>query len=239
MTSVVAVGAMGTASAYRLNPLPTYSPRPLSRGHRSRREVFVYQSPRNHRVVTIADATCFSYALMLEFDSRVRAYVERPRQLQLTVKSRIDVSFWSISADGQQRFHLLVPQDRTSHGARGTVALPAAEALEEIALRNGVQVHCVTEADVMSSLQAAATAYELLPLVWDSERVSARAVIAEQIGHLLRQASTLSLSAIVAASTHPHRQVQATAAWMIHQGMIRLVNHMPGATEVVLELTHE
>lgn len=239
MTAVAATGAMCTASAHRLDPLLTYSPRPLTRGQRSRREVFVYQSPRNHRVVTIADAACFAYALLLEFDPSVQAYVERPRTLQLTVNSRIDVSFWSISADGQQRFHLLVPHDRTSHGSRGTVPLPADEELEEIALRNGVRVVYVSEAEVMSSLQDVATAYELLPLVWDSERVTARAVIAEQIGHLLSHASLLSLSAIVAASTHPHRQVLATAAWMIHQGMIRLVNHIPGAAEAVLELAHE
>ena len=238
MTAAVATGAMSTASAHRLDPLLTYSPRPLSRGQRSRREVFVYQSPRNHRVVTIADAACFAYGLLLEFDSCVLAYVERPRQLQLSANSRIDVSFWSVSVDGQQRFHLLVPQDRNSPGSRGAVALPSAEDLEEIALRNGVQVLYVSEAEVMSSLQGVAAAYELLPLVWDSERVTSRAVIAEQIGHLLRHVSSLSLGAIVAASTHPHRQVVATAAWMIHQGMIRSVNHVPGAAEVVLELAH-
>lgn len=239
MTAAAATGAKGTASVHRLNTLLSYTPRPLTRGQRSKREVFVYQSPRNHRVVTIADAACFAYALLLEFDPSVQAYVERPRTLQLTGNSRIDVSFWSISKDGQQCFHLLVPHDRKSHGIRGTVTLPADEELEEIALRNGVRVLYVSEAEVMSSLQDVATAYELLPLVWDSERVTARAVIAEQIGHLLGQVSSLSLSAIVVASTQPHRQILATAAWMIHQGMIRLVNHIPGAADAVLELAHE
>ncbi|MCF3550594.1 hypothetical protein [Stenotrophomonas maltophilia] len=237
MTAIVATGALRAASANRLDPLLTYSPRPLSRGQRSRREVFVYQSPRNHRVVTIADAACFAYALLLEFDSRVVAYVERPRQLQLTAKQRIDVSFWTMSADGQERFHLLAPHERDGRGA--AVAIALTDGLEEIALRNGVQVLYISEAELMSSLQRVATAYELLPLVWDSERIVARAAIAEQIGHLLRHATSLGLGAISSASAHPRRQVVATAAWMIHQGLIRLVDHVPGAADTVLELAHD
>jgi hypothetical protein len=43
-----------------------------ARGKRDRREIFVFQSPKNGRTVTVADLVNFCQALMLEFDPRWR-----------------------------------------------------------------------------------------------------------------------------------------------------------------------
>lgn len=81
-----------------------------------------------------------------------------------------------------------------------------------------------------------ALAYELLPLVWDSGRISARAAIAEQIKALLERAARLNLLSLAAALPYTPNQVRATVAWMVHQGVVHLIDHTPGASDAVLEL---
>lgn len=239
MTAGTAASATSTASNHHVDPTLNYTPRPLSRGQRSRREVFVYQSPRNQRIVTVADAANFALALMLEFDPAVRVYVERPRQLQLTQKTRIDLSFWSQTTSGDQRFHLLIPATRTANGTTGTVALPSQEELINIADRNGVVLTCLSESELLSSLPQVGIAFELLPLVWASDRIAKRASIAAQLKELLGRAERINLASICGAMPHSEHQIRATIAWMIHQGAAKLVDYAPGANDAVLEACHD
>ena len=237
MTTGAAASSTGTASTtHHLDPCLTYTPRPLSRGQRSRQEVFVYHSPRNRRVVTVADGANFAMALLLEFDSSIRLYVERPRQIQLNPKTRIDLSFWSRTADGEDRFHLLVPAARTARSSSGAVMLPDREELLEVGSRNGVYLTFLDEAELMSRVSQVAAAYELLPLVWASERIATRAVIAQQVTAFLEIADRRGLADMVSVLPYPQAQTRATVAWLIHQGIVRLIDHSPGASDCVLEL---
>ncbi|CAE1136378.1 MULTISPECIES: hypothetical protein [Xanthomonas] len=238
MTVGAAASAIGTTLTHHVDPSLNYTPRQLTRGQRSRQEVFVYQSPRNRRVVTVADPAHFALGLILEFDSAVRAYVERPRQLQLSLKTSVDLSFWSHMANGSQQFHLLIPTARTARSSSGVVMLPAREELIEIGVRNGVLLTCMTELELTSSLARVAVCYELLPLVWDSERIIARAAIAEQVKELLGRAPRLNLASLISALSYTAHQTRATVAWMIHQGILALVDHSPGSSDAVLELAH-
>ena len=49
-------------NAHAVNATLPYAPRTLNRGERSRREVFVFFSPRNQRITTIADMVISSTA---------------------------------------------------------------------------------------------------------------------------------------------------------------------------------
>lgn len=63
--------ATADASSHALHATDSklpYSPRQLTRSERLSREVFVYPSPRNKRVVTIADVVNAAMALTFEFD---------------------------------------------------------------------------------------------------------------------------------------------------------------------------
>lgn len=238
MTAGLAASATDTASAHHFDPSLIYTPRPLSRGQRSRREVFVFQSPRNRRVVTVADADAFALALLLEFDPTVHTYVERPRQLQLTPKTRMDLTFWSQTAGGAQRFHLIVPTGQPRHRTTSSTGLSSQDELRQIGIRNGLELTLVTEPEIASSLPQAAVAYELLPLVWQSERVTLRAVIAEQVRELLQRAEHLSLLSVIGSLPHSASDIRATVAWLVHQGRVNLIDHTPGARDAVLESTN-
>ncbi|PKV11005.1 hypothetical protein CVO74_22435 [Xanthomonas prunicola] len=141
-------------------------------------------------------------------------------------------------ANGSQQFHLLIPTARTARSSSGVVMLPAREELIEIGVRNGVLLTCMTELELTSSLARVAVCYELLPLVWDSERIIARAAIAEQVKELLGRAPRLNLASLISALSYTAHQTRATVAWMIHQGILALVDHSPGSSDAVLELAH-
>jgi len=201
--------------------------------------VYVFRSPRNQRVVTVADANAFILALLLEFDPTVRTYVERPRQLQLTPKTRIDLTFWSQTAAGAQRFHLIVPAGRATHSTTGTIGLPSHEELRQIGIRNAVELTLISEPEIASSLSQAAVAYELLPLVWHSERVTSRAIIDAHVKEMLQRVSRLNLLSVINALPYSATDVRATVAWMVHQGKLNLIDHSPGASDAVLEIVND
>ncbi|MBN5040238.1 hypothetical protein JY435_00075 [Stenotrophomonas maltophilia] len=154
----------------------------------------------------------------------------------MTSKTRIDLSFWSERNDGSERFDLIVPATLIMQSTTGSMPLPGKQDLVEIGTRNGVNLTLVTEQELASQLSQIALAYELLPLVWDSGRISARAAIAEQIKALLERAARLNLLSLAAALPYTPNQVRATVAWMVHQGVVHLIDHTPGASDAVLEL---
>ena len=79
-----------------------FKPRPLTRSERNRREIFVFHSPRNRRVVTVVQILHLASALRFEFDPSLLAYVERPRRIALSPRQEIDISFWTRDRAGEE-----------------------------------------------------------------------------------------------------------------------------------------
>ena len=115
-----------SVASHAIDPKLPYTPRKLTRGERNRREVLVFFSPRNQRIVTIADAVNSAVALKFEFDPNIKRYIERPRRIQLTAKQQIDVSFWTRDASGEERFYLVVPETGTVGSTTSFSSLTAA-----------------------------------------------------------------------------------------------------------------
>jgi hypothetical protein len=235
-TQATPIEAHATTSA-----LP-YEPRRLTRGERGRREIFVYFSVRNQRIVTVADTVNVAMALQLEFDVSLTHFVERPRRLQLGDKQQIDISFWTRSKTGEERFWLVIPDSGTVGSTSGTLAIRDRSVLDAAAERQGLILHYVTEEQLLGSRLWLATAFELLPLVWLHQRLVNRSLIRMRIEEQLRQVERMSLSGLIKALAHeptyePTR-VRAVVAAMIHQGRLRLVDYQPGASDAVLEVVH-
>lgn len=235
-TQATPIEAHATTSA-----LP-YEPRRLTRGERGRREIFVYFSVRNQRIVTVADTVNVAMALQLEFDVSLTHFVERPRRLQLGDKQQIDISFWTRSKTGEERFWLVIPDSGTVGSTSGTLAIRDRSVLDAAAERQGLILHYVTEEQLLASRLWLATAFELLPLVWLHQRLVNRSLIRMRIEEQLRQVERMSLSGLIKALAHeptyePTR-VRAVVAAMIHQGRLRLMDYQPGASDAVLEVVH-
>lgn len=226
-------------TAHAVDTTLPYQPRTLNRGERSRREVFVFFSPRNQRIATIADTVNVAFAMQLEFDASLSAYVERPRRLQLSDKQEIDIAFWSRSKTGEERFYMLIPHSTNLGSTTGTVSVRDRGTLDAAAKRQGLVLHYVTEAELLASRAWLATAFELLPLVWEHGRLLNRALIRPHIETLVRNAERVSLASMIEALAYDPCQVQAVVAGMIHEGALRLVDYQPGARDAVLEVPHD
>src|SRR5690606_10561691 len=146
-----ATADVSSVASHATDPNLPCTPRKLTRGERNRREVFVFFSPRNQRVVTIADAVNAAMALKFEFDPNIQKYVERPRRIQFTTKQQIDVSFWTRNASGEERFYLVVPEAGTVGSTSGTVSIRDRSELDDAAERNGIRLHYVTELELLSA----------------------------------------------------------------------------------------
>jgi hypothetical protein len=214
-----------------------YTPRKLTRGERNRREVFVFFSPRNQRVVSIADAVNAAVALKFEFDPNIQKYVERPRRIQFTTKQQLDVSFWTRDKTGEERFYLIVPEAGTVGSTTGTVSIRDRSELDDAAQRNGIRLHYVTESELLSARTWLATGFELLPLVWDYGRLATRSLIRNQIRARLAISDRVSLSNLIKTLEFTPANVRAVVAGMVHQGEVRLVDYLPCAADAVLEVT--
>lgn len=224
--------------AHATTPNLPYKPRLLKRGERSRREVFVYFSPRNQRIVTIADTVNVAMALHLEFDPSLIYYVERPRRLQLTDKQDIDITFWTRSKTGEECFYLVIPQGGTVGSSTGTLSIRDRGSLDAAAQRQGISLRYLTEDELMSNRIWLATAFELLPLVWLHGRLLNRSMIRARIEGLMRNVERMNLSSLIGALDYEPTHVRAVVAAMIHAGAMRLIDYQPGAMDAVLEVIH-
>lgn len=239
MTAGIASTSPTSAVLHRTDTSLPYQPRPLTRGERSRREVFVFYSPKNQRITTIADAVQAALAIRFEFDPTLSNYVERPRRIQYTPKQQLDISFWTkCKKTGEERFHLLIPESGTVGSTSGTVSIRDKEKLDEAAARNGVILHYPTERELLAARTWLATGFELLPWVWWYGHLVTRSIIRNQIRAQLEQVERVTLCSLIRTLNHPPSHVRAVVAGMIHDGALVLVDYVPGAVDAVLEAPH-
>ena len=213
-----------------------YTPRRLRPSERSHRELFVFHSPRNRRVVTVAHILHLAIALRFEFDPSLVAYVERPRRMALSAKQDIDISFWTRNRAGEERYYLAIPNSGTMGSTSGTVSIRDREALDEAAARHDLQLSYLTEREMTSSIAQCAIAFELLPHVWAHSRLVSRSVIRERINGHLANTPRSTLAQLLELLDFPADSVRAVVAAMIHDGSLQLVDYVAGNATVTVEV---
>jgi hypothetical protein len=236
----------GTAATLRPTDSPNHAvnsrlpfkPRPLTRSERNHRHIFVFRSPRNDRVVTVAEHLHLAIALRFEFDPSLVAYVERPRRIALKERQEIDISFWTRNRQGEECFYLAIPQSGTMGCTSGTVAVRDRAALDLAAQRHGIVLNYITEQEMIAAMGQCATALDLLPHVWAHEHLLTRSGIRSQISAWFRQTPRASLTQLLQALSFDACSVRAVVAAMVHDGSLALVDYKPGASDAVLEVRH-
>jgi hypothetical protein len=235
MTAGTSATTSGGSVLHRTDPALPYAARRLTRGERNSNEVFIFYSPKNRRIATISGAIHAALAIQLEFDPSITAYVERPRRIQYSPKQQIDISFWTRSKNGEERFQLLVPECGTMSSTSGIVSIRDRSRLDACAAANGVVLHYPTERDLMAARSWLATGFELLPWVWWYGRLLTRSLIKNRIRGHLSQVEKVSLSALISALDFPPPHVRAVVAAMVHEGSLQLVDYVPGAQDAILK----
>jgi hypothetical protein len=224
------------AENHAINSSLPFKPRLLTRSERNRREIFVFHSPKNNRVVTVAEMLHAAIALQFEFNPNLVAYVERPRRIALTPRQDIDVSFWTRSRTGEEHYYLAIPNAGTMGSTSGTVSIRDRERLDEAAVRHDLQLSYITEREMIAAISNCATAFELLPHVWAYSRLVTRSLIRAQINaHLLNNPRT-SLAQLLGLLQFPPDSIRAVVAAMVHDGALSLVDYVAGNATVTLEV---
>lgn len=228
-------------SKYTAHTTPSnlpHEPRKLTRSERNRREIFVFPSPRNARVVTVAEFLHLAVALQFEFDPDLQCYVERPRRIALSLRQDIDISFWTRNKRGEERYYLAIPASGTIGSTSGTVSIRDRAALDAAAERHGIELSYITERELISSTSECAIRFELLHHVWAYQRLVSRSIIQEQILALLADRPRLTLTALIQHLTFDADNVRAVVAGMVHAGGLRLVDYTAGSAQAIVEVYH-
>lgn len=227
-------------TSHHIDPTLPHQPRPLTRSERTRRETLVYHSPRNNRIVTLADAVTITLGLKLEFDSTLAVFVERPRRIALSPKQQIDLSFWTRSHSGEERYYLAIPSAGTVGSTSGAAAIRGGEALQEAAQRHGIEIHFVTEKELVSASAMLGAYWQLLPHVQHHRRLSNRVFVQAGIRALLALVPRTTLKQLVQqlGDRYPSDQVQAVVAAMIHDGSLRILEPAGFSQDSILEVMY-
>lgn len=224
------------ADTHATNASLPFKPRLLTRSERYRREIFVFHSPRNNRVVTVAEMLHLAIALQFEFNPNLVAYVERPRRIALSPRQGIDISFWTRSRTGEEHYHLAIPNAGTMGSTSGTVSIRDREKLDEAAVRHDLQLSFITEREMITAIANCAMAFELLPHVWAYSRLVSRSLIRAEINaHLLNNPRT-TLAQLLQLLQFPPDSIRAVVAAMVHDGTLSLVDYVAGNATVTLEV---
>ncbi|AWV07272.1 hypothetical protein C9I47_1571 [Lysobacter maris] len=177
-------------------------------------------------------------ALQFEFDPALQCYVERPRRIALSPRQDIDISFWTRSKQGEERYYLAIPASGTIGSTSGTVSIRDREALDAAADRHGLQLAYITEREQVSSIGDCAVRFELLHHVWAYKRLVSRTIIRSQIMALLANCPRLTLSTLIHHLDFDADSVRAVVAGMVHEGDLRLVDYVAGSAQATVEMCH-
>ena len=217
-----------------------HKPRVLSRPERSRRETFVYYSPRNSRIVTLCEAINIALALKFEFDASLETFVERPRRIALSAKQEIDLSFWTRGSNGEESYYLVIPNAGTMGSTSGTVAIRDRQVLDEAAQRHGLNLHYITEKELITASAELAAYWQLLAHVQHYRRLLNRVFIRASIQAVFACTPSSTLRQIVHQLQERFLadQVTAVVAGMIHGGSLRITEFGGFSQDTLLEVIH-
>lgn len=202
-------------------PTAPHAPRPLSPAEERREDIYVFQSPKNRRNVTVVEPTRLALALELEFDPSVTRYVERPREL--TVGDQIvELCFWHETVEGEEQYDLLTSQkEATVHAVRRAERLTALTF--EAAVKAGLPLRIRKTSHFLAGRIANTVRLQLLGYVQAAQALqSGLAVEQAVLQHLESTPRTTFYALERTLHAFQASDVRAHVCRMIHQGALSI-----------------
>lgn len=202
-----------------------FRPRVLTTNERQQRDLYVFYSPRNHRVVQVVEAINFALSLNFDFNPRLECYVERPRRINLTAKRQIDISFWTRDLEGKESFYLTIPASETIPAYGGDVVACERDLIDDAAKRHGIKIEYIFERDLVRHGDRLSLYFRLLPFVQSTRRIVCRSLIRDGIKEYFDAVPRASCHQLQQAlPKYDRNHVQAVAAAMVHSGYLTVDN---------------
>lgn len=219
-----------------------FTQRELTLKERKRLDVYAFISPKNSfRLIRVVDPIQAATALRFELDPLVRAYVERPRRLALTEHRVIDITFWTRSITGEERFWLVVPAPATETVA-GRRASRDQGLLSEATVRHGLQLNFIFEAELCADRIRIDACFRLLPYVQAASCVRDRLTIERKTLAILRAQPKQSFRRLEQQlQEHARADVRAVIAGLVHAGKVEidLSSPLSAATQLTEGRSHD
>lgn len=200
---------------------PPYSARNLTRSELQRQDVYLYESPKLGRRVTIVRPAALALALQFEFSSDIESFVERPRILPVE-GSRQELSFWTRARRGLEQFHLL-----TTYPEGNTGFARAAERKRDAIVASAREAHIalrlVPETPFLRRATENANRLRLLPYVQAALDLPHAGELHERVLELFQFQSRHSFYHVEhALSVYDPRDVRAITCALIHSGRLKV-----------------
>lgn len=206
--------------AATMDPLP-YSPRDLTRSELQRLDVYLYDSPKLARRVTIVRPAALALALEFEFSSDIEAFVERPRILPVE-GGRQELSFWTRARRGLEQFHLLTAYPEGHTGPARTAARKR-DAIVVAAREAHIALRLIPETQFLRRGIENANRLRLLPYVQTALDVAQAGELREhvlELFHLQNRHSFYHIEQVLSA--YDPRDVRAITCGLIHCGRLKV-----------------
>jgi len=198
-----------------------YAARELTRLQLQRQDIYLYESPKLGRRVTVVRPTALALALEFEFSPEIEAFVERPRILRVDGTGQ-ELSFWTRTHRGLEQFHLLTayPEGHTGPAraaARKRDAIVAAACEAQVALR------LVPETQFLRRAVENANRIRLLPYVQTAHELAQADELRERMLALFQLQNRHSFYHLERTlAEYDVRDVRAVTCSLIHSGQLRI-----------------
>ena len=198
-----------------------FAPRPLKRSELLRFDVYMYDSPKIGRRVSVLRPAALAMALEHEFSPETETFVERPRYLKAGSTS-YELSFWTRSVRGFEQFQLL-----TGFPAGTTGELRSAQRKKDEVIQAGKDAQIALllkpEAAYLQLARANANRMRLLPYVQTARELSDINTVKSRVVELFAYQERLSFHRIEQAIKNiDARNVRAATCALIHSGDLRI-----------------
>ncbi len=204
-----------------ITPDLPYMPRQLTVSELKKLDIYLYESPKLRRRVTLVGPIALALGLQFEFDPDVLAYIERPRMLSVD-GTDIDLSFWSRTRKGIEQFSLITlsPEGST---AELLARNRRRDALVTAAQRAHLSLQFVPLAQFIQAKTISPNRLRLLPFVQTASDVPQADVLGERILALFSTQARMGFAQIERSlSDFDARDTRAVACQLVHRGQLQV-----------------
>jgi len=217
-------------------PLP-YSPRELSYREIRDEDIYTFHSPKHAmRRVRVAHIATYMLALVLEFDSNVECYVERPRVLNCD-GDIYEFAFWYRERSGREYLPLLVPNSATTPASSGRRQHCQSEKIFAAAEQAHLPLKFEFESELLLRATELSSWHQLLPSVQLAFLMPHRFELRRRIIDVAKGLGRIRASQIASAlEGYPRSDVGCVIGDLIHAGLLTISKQVVFSWNAVCEV---
>jgi len=195
--------------------------RPLSSSELKRLDVYMFGSPKEARVVAVHGPLQLAVRLQLEFDPQIVAVVERPRRLEVGLRSQ-ELHFWWRHKNGREHYALVFSDEDTIPGTDGRRRPREVDRLRQASQTAGMQLHLLTKDEILRPAMRTELCFHLLGFTQSLGSLDSAVGICHSVAQVMQSGTKLAVRELNAELSHiPVSQLRIVVAHLLHIGYLQ------------------